>query len=128
MAALESAWNVATAWAIFFGAAVVACGVGVVYYVRADHARTIWLRVLTSLYAPAFAALFIAAIFWPDRYRYRPGSVTLFNLLHVVPLALLAGSIWRYPGPKSLHRRLVPLAAVCAAWMFALGWLLVHGE
>jgi len=113
---------------IVYGGAIGGLLVGGVYFARASPGATLSRRLMGSLYGPAIALLLVAVMLWPDQYRWNPQVVTAFYWLQVVPLSLLIYSLARYPGRPILHLVLVPIALLCWALVFAIGFLKIHGE
>ncbi|MFN8575212.1 MAG: hypothetical protein U0132_24370 [Gemmatimonadaceae bacterium] len=114
---------------IFFGGPLLALFVGAVYLAKSNADAPFWLRLFTSSYGLAIAAVFAVAVFaWPEQYRFRQASVNALLLMQLLPLALMAAALRWYPGDRRLHIVLVPVAVLAWLWCFALAYLAVHGE
>lgn len=114
---------------LIWGGAFLGLVVGATYFIRASGTAGTWSRLAASAFGPSLTLLFlVSVVWWPERHRYTSGGVQAFYWLQLVPFALLIILVARYPGPRRLHWALLPVGLLAWAWVFAFGWLSVHGE
>ena len=113
---------------IFFGGAVLGLIVGIVYFREAAPESSMVIRLSSSAYGPAIAAIYLATVFaLPEHLRYSSQALYAYYALQGLPLLLLLYSLAAYPGKRSTHVVLVPVAMIAWLWTFALGYWVVHG-
>nr|WP_295083474.1 hypothetical protein [uncultured Roseateles sp.] len=110
------------AWAPFLSALV-----GVLYFASSSTAAPLGQRALASAYAPAVAVIYLMVAFASAAFREAYLSA-VYPVAWVVPLGLLALSLFRYPGPRWAHFVLLPLAALAIAWQGVWSYFGVYGK
>lgn len=110
-----------------FGGAIGCFVIGVFYFVRANGAASLPVRAVTSAYAPVVSMSFAAGIFAPREFWAGLGGNSFF-LVQLLPLALLAVSLFFYPGNKKIHWYLVPITLIFWVWQIFVAQMLIHGK
>ncbi len=65
---------------IFAGSPLMAIGIGVVYFVKAEKPAALWVRLLSSAFGPSVALLFpMADVLWPEKYGYTTAGVRAYS-------------------------------------------------
>jgi hypothetical protein len=114
---------------VFYGGAIAGLVIGALYFGNTTQSSGILLRLLSSAFGPSLALMLVSAAFWwPEQFRYIPRGIEAYLWLQLLPLALLAVCLAKYPGPRRLHYILAPAGLLAWVWAFAIGWLFVHGE
>lgn len=110
------------AWAPFLSVLV-----GGLYYASSSAAAPFAQRVLASAYAPAAAAIYLTVAFASAQARAGYLS-SVYPVAWLVPLALLALSLSRFPGPRWAHFVLVPPATLAIVWQGVWSYFVVYGK
>lgn len=112
-----------------YGGALGAAAIGSVYFARAAQFERISIakRMLASAYAPATALTFLLGTLLPREVWISLGRDS-FLLAQLLPAALLLYALVWYPGKRSLHLFLVPLAMLCWFWQVGIGTMLIYGK
>jgi hypothetical protein len=114
---------------IFLGGSVLAFLIGLIYFRESTAGAPLRRRIAASSYAPAIALVYFAAVFaWPERLQYTAAGLQLYYAVQGVPAVLLLYSLHAYPGSRTVHFFLVPLAVLAWAWTFILGYWAVQGK
>lgn len=112
-----------------FGWAPFGCFVvGLLYLAATPRSVPALARVLPATYAPLSAIVYLAIAFAPWFARAVATPTAAFFTLQAVPLVLFAISFRVFRGPRWVHAILVPVAAICMAWQFALAYWGIYGK
>jgi hypothetical protein len=114
---------------VMFGWAPFGCFVvGLLYLAATPRSVAAFARVLPATYAPLSAIVYLGLAFAPWSEKAAEFPTAAFFALHAVPLVLLAISLRVFRGPRWVHTILVPVAAICMTWQFALAYWGIYGK
>lgn len=111
-------------WASVELAPLAALLVSIVYFVSSPGSEPIARRFLVSAHGAVVAGMYIGALLLSNRSS--PSFAEPFQLLFVLPLALIGISLALYRGTKAVHW-LQGVNLLCLAWTYFIGGMAVTG-
>ena len=112
---------------VFIFPVLLAVAISVIYFRNSPRTEPLARRLLASAHGVVIAVLFISAIaIWLSGHsQERLG--TPFQLLLLIPLALMIASFFLFKGPKATHLLQI-LDVVCLLWTWFVGGMAVTGD
>jgi hypothetical protein len=112
----------------FYVPALIMVTISAAYFWLGKRETDLRTRVFVSLHGLSAALLYFGAlVLWEVTQAYRPWAVWPFLLLHLIPVASIIYSLFRFSGPKLLHLTQVANIA-CMAQTIFIGGMAVTGD
>lgn len=105
---------------------ILSLGIGAWYFLKAPRHASLMLRVATAAYAPSTTLLFVLAFVIPRDTWISLGDSAIL-IVQIIPMLLMILSLFAYPGRKTLHIFLIPLALFFWLFQFFIARIVAYG-